>query len=129
MWTKNCKWKENTFDRVKKTHNQCQNCRTKTFILEAKQMGAAENAAELEAKDAKKRAQQLAEIKRKETSLVSSIGASRDVLALQHLRKEEELNKLAEEMKRNEEERLKEFMIKKKIAEKFAEEKKNAMST
>merc|ERR1712173_487736 len=96
----------------------------KKAILEAKQIGAAENAAELEAKDAKKRAQQLAEIKRKETSLVSSIGARRDVLALQNLRKEEELNKLAEEMKRNEEERLQEFMINKKIAEKVAEEKK-----
>merc|ERR1711994_163006 len=95
----------------------------KKAILEAKQMGAAENAAELEAKDAKKRAQQLAEIKRKETSLVSSIGARRDVLALQNLRKEEELNMLAEEMKKNEEERLQEFIINKKIAEKLAEDK------
>ena len=56
----------------------------KKAILAAKQMGAAENAAELEAKDAKKRAQQLAEIKRKETSLVSSIGAYFDDITLKN---------------------------------------------
>ena len=37
-WTKNCKWQKNTFNRVKRPHNQFQNCRTKTFILEAKQI-------------------------------------------------------------------------------------------
>merc|ERR1712173_534717 len=74
--------------------------------------------------EAKKRAQKIAEIKRKEPSLGFSIGARRDALALQNLRKEEEVNKLAEDMKRKEEEKMKEFMIKKRLAEKLAEEKK-----
>ena len=38
MWTKNYKWQKNTFNRVKRPHNQFKNCRTKTFILEAKQI-------------------------------------------------------------------------------------------